>query len=83
MIEATNAYQLSPVVAAIVGFAVAVAGVVFIVTSRYLTPGLNRLYASLPGRFQYPRWFVPLFGTVLVVFGLVVAAISLAFGVHS
>jgi len=78
MIAGATSNELSPVVAAIVGFGVATVGALLVVASGPLRTGLNKLYGSLPGRFQYPRWFVPLCGAFLVIFGLLVAGIGLA-----
>ena len=80
MAAGADAYQLSPVAAAIIGFGVTGVGAFVIVVGRRLTSGMNRLYAALPGNFRYPDWFIPLIGTLVAIFGLLVAGLALAFG---
>jgi len=39
----------------------------------------NRVYARLPGRFQYPSWYHYLFGTICCAFGLLIIVVALVF----
>jgi hypothetical protein len=47
--------------------------------ARYGAPAimaLNRIYARLPGRFQYPPWWHRLFGAMFVALGVLIAAVG-------
>lgn len=67
---------LAKLAAVAVGLAFVVAGAAI---SRYGAPvivALNKYYARLPGRFQYPPWWHRLFGTIVVGFGLLIALVG-------
>jgi hypothetical protein len=64
----------------LVGLAIVGVGVALITFRAPLTTGLNRLYAALPGRFQYPHWWVAFFGSLVCGFGSVIAILSVLFG---
>jgi hypothetical protein len=57
-----------------------VAGIALFLVRSGMTDALNRLYRGLPGRFQYPPWFITVFAAVVVVFGAAVAILSALFG---
>jgi hypothetical protein len=62
------------------GLAVTLMGVILIVFDKRLTRALNAFYGELPGKFQYPRWFVCVLGVIFVTFGVALMALSAALG---
>jgi hypothetical protein len=59
-----------------VGLAFMVAGGAI---ARYGAPAivaLNKTYARLPGRFQYPPWWHRLLGAMFAAFGLLIAVVG-------
>jgi hypothetical protein len=65
---------------ALVGFGIVILGFALTKLGGRLTRVLNGLYANLPGHFQYPQWFIALFGTIALVFGAVIVILSLTLG---
>ncbi len=64
----------------LIGLAIVGVGVALVAYRTPLTTGLNRLYAALPGRFQYPHWFAAFFGGLTCAFGAVITVLSLILG---
>ena len=62
---------------AAIGAAVVLAGVALWIASGPITRSLNKLYAALPGRFQYPHWWVRMIAALFFVFGLVTIGIAI------
>ena len=56
-----------------------VVGVGIFKFGRPLTVYSNKVYARLPGSFQYPAWYHRLFGATVCAFGLIIVAVALAF----
>lgn len=61
-----------------VGFGVGLIGVVIWLYGRYLTVGMNKLYAALPGRFRYPNWWHRAVGGFFIAFGVLILAVGAA-----
>jgi len=59
------------------GVVIVLAGAALISTAPRLTRAFNALYRELPGKIRYPTWFIPAIGWFFVVFGIVVAALTL------
>jgi hypothetical protein len=62
----------------VVGFVIAVAGVVFVVFSPHVARAYNGLYSRLPGRMQFADWWPRVFGVALLIFGLLFVVIAVA-----
>lgn len=58
------------------GVAFVLAGAAIIRFGASAIASLNRMYARLPGGFQYPAWWHRLFGAIVVGFGLLVAVVG-------
>jgi threonine/homoserine/homoserine lactone efflux protein len=58
---------------ALLGLGLVAAGVWFMRFGASITTALNRDYARLPFRFQYPRWWHRFMGAFFVAIGLLVA----------
>lgn len=63
-----------------IGLVVVAVGVAQIKFRRPVTLALNRLYAQLPGKWQYPRWWLPAVGAFFVLMGALTVAVGLAVG---
>ena len=64
-------------VALAIGLAIAGVGIAF---GRFGSPvitALNRLYSSMPGRFQYPLWWHKLVGALFFTVGMLIAIVGL------
>ena len=61
-----------------VGFGIALIGLAIWLFGKYLTGGLNKLYAALPGRFQYPTWWPRAVGGFFIAFGVLILAVGAA-----
>jgi len=48
-------------------------GVALMLVGGGVISQLNRVYAALPGKFQYPPWWHRLIGGMICCFGLIVA----------
>jgi hypothetical protein len=83
MIAAGNSYQLSPIAVVIIGACIVCGGVLLLFLGKRLTSGLNRLYATLPGRMKYPPWFALLLGWIFIGFGLLVAVLGFVSALRS
>lgn len=59
-----------------VGLAVIVLGGVILAFSGLVSRALNALYAQLPGKFRYNRWFVRTIGVVVAMFGMVLLIVT-------
>jgi len=58
---------------ALLGLGIVAAGVWFMRFGDSITTALNRDYARLPLRFQYPPWWHRFMGALFVAIGLLVA----------
>jgi len=58
---------------ALIGVGVVAAGIWFMRFGDSITTSLNRDYARLPFRFQYPTWWHRFMGAFFVAIGLLVA----------
>jgi uncharacterized BrkB/YihY/UPF0761 family membrane protein len=65
---------------AAIGAGVVLAGLALWIASGPITRSLNKLYAALPGRFQYPDWWVKMIAAFFFVFGLVMIGIAILAG---
>jgi hypothetical protein len=63
-----------------IGLVVVAVGAAQIKFRRPVTLALNRLYAQLPGKWQYPRWWLPAVGAFFVLGGALTLALGLAVG---
>jgi len=59
-----------------VGLVIAVAGAAIVRFGAPAIVALNKTYARLPGRFQYPLWWHRLLGGMFVVFGVLIASVG-------
>jgi hypothetical protein len=60
----------------LIGLGVVAAGVLFMRFGDSVTTALNRDYARMPFKFQYPPWWHRLTGALFVVIGLLVAVMG-------
>lgn len=65
------------IIALATGLVLIAIGAAFIRFGAPLIASLNQMYARLPGRFQYPRWFHLVFGSAVCGFGLFILILSL------
>jgi hypothetical protein len=62
------------------GLVVMLVGVALMLFHERLTRAFNALYAELPGKFQYPRWFVRTLGALFTTFGVALLVASAVLG---
>jgi hypothetical protein len=75
-----SSHQLPRFAGVEVGIAVLLVGVALMLFHERLTRAFNALYAELPGKFQYPRWFVRTLGVIFTTVGVAVVVASAAPG---
>lgn len=73
MLVALGVIWTTKLMAVFLGLIPVAIGVGFIRLGAPLIALLNKLYARLPGRFQYPRWWHRLVGGLFVAIGLLIA----------
>lgn len=72
-VSSTIPVWAAKLVAIVIGVGFIGAGVALMLFGEGVVPMLNRMYAVLPGRFQYPLWWHRFTGGIICGFGLIVA----------
>lgn len=63
-------------IAVVIGLGLIGIGAALMLVGGAVISRLNRLYAALPGKFQYPRWWHRFIGGIICGFGLIVAVVG-------
>ncbi len=70
---------IAKMVPLLIGLGTLAVGVGMIRFGAPIVLSLNKLYARLPGRFQYPLWWHRLVGGMFVAAGLLFAVVGVVF----
>ena len=65
-----------------IGLAIGLVGLVVTYFGKPVVIALNKLYARLPGRWQYPPWWHRLIGGIFVGIGLLTVVLGAVFDVR-
>lgn len=63
-------------VAIVIGVGLIGAGAALVLFGEGVIYRLNRMYAVLPGKYQYPLWWHRFIGGIICGFGLIVAVVG-------